>query len=108
MFDLVDDVRWFLDKAFQHFVWDVLCPLALIALLFNGCSPPVSRDAELRVVQRGHFDFEGSRCRVFETLEVLSDSNYTVLQRFSVCAPPIAGMLPGSKPYVTTKEVNAP
>lgn len=108
MFDLVDNVRWLLDKAFQHFVWGVLCPLSLIVLLFHGCSGPVSRDAELKVVQRGHFDFEGSRCRVFETVEMFSDSNYSVLQRFSVCNPPIVGMVPGSKPAGTTKEVNAP
>lgn len=106
MFDW--DFRWLFFKAFQVFVWWCLGPIALIALLFHGCSLPVSRDAELKVVQRGHFDFEGSRCRVFETLEVLSDSNYTVLQRFTVCDPPIGGLLPGSKPGVTTKEVHAP
>lgn len=49
-----------------------------------------------------------TRCVVYETLEMFSETSYSVLQRFSICAPPIAGMLPGSKPAVTSKEVNAP
>lgn len=86
--------------------------LIAAALLLLPCSPskpPVDEEYLTSARTIGTYEFEGSQCRVIEvsSRSTCESCMWNVLQRFSLCDPPLRGMISGSKPG-STKQLNIP
>ncbi len=84
----------------------------MVALLLScvPSEPPTDEESTptaARVI--GTYELEGSQCRVIEvsSRSLCDGCGWTVMQRFSLCDPPLLGMIPGSKPGLP-KQLNIP